>query len=151
MECFSGSFIMGFTWKSTMLKRSCISTLYICVYLNFGVVLDSCLSLLISCYVLTLQMTHYCGFVNGADIRTLNLASATWVLYSQAHNLISSGKACLGPATNNIIEYHAVIGLLTEASSRYVDHMVVYLDSWLVVSQLNHVYTIHNPILFLLF
>ena len=79
-------------------------------------------------------MNLYYSFVDGASRHTLNLASTSCVLYSQAHDLVSSGGAFLGPNTNNIIEYHAVIGLLTEASSCDINHMVIFLDSPLVVS-----------------
>ena len=58
------------------------------------------------------------GFVDGACHHTLNLALAAWVLYSPAHDLVISGAICIGPATNNIVEYQEVIGLLTEAASR---------------------------------
>ena len=95
----------------------------------FGVVLESYLSLLISCYVFTLKITHYYGFADETIHHTLNLASVSWVLYSQSHDLVSLGGIFLGPATNNIIKYHAVIWLLIEASSRDVNCMVVYLDS----------------------
>ena len=81
----------------------------------------------------------------------MNLSSAAWVLYSPAYNLASSGAACIGPATNNIAEYRAVIGLLTKASSKDVRNLVVLMDSQLVVCHLNHVYTIRNPMLLRLF
>ena len=96
-------------------------------------------------------MVDFYGFVNGAIHHTLNLASAGWILYSQDHGLVSSGGVCLGLATNNIVEYHVVIVLLTEAYSHGFNHMIVYLDSQLVVSRLNHVYAIHNPVLLHLF
>ena len=83
-------------------------------------------------------MTLYYGFVDGASRHTLNLASATWVLYSQFGDLVSLGEVFLGPATNNIVEYHAMIGLLNEASSHEISHLVVFLDYELMVSQLNH-------------
>ena len=57
------------------------------------------------------------GFADGACHHTLNLASATWVLYSPAEDLVSSGAVCIGPTTKNIAEYELVIGLLTEAAS----------------------------------
>ena len=57
------------------------------------------------------------GFPDGACRHTLNLASVAWVLYSPAEDLVSSGVVCIGPATNNIAEYEAVIGLLTEDAS----------------------------------
>ena len=91
------------------------------------------------------------GFANGACHHTLNLVSAAWVLYSLAEDLVSSGAVCIGPATNNIIEYEAVIGLLTEATSEDVRDLVVLMDSQLVVCHLNHVYTIRNPVLLCLF
>ena len=70
----------------------------------------------IPCFGHAEYMAFY-GFVDGACRHTLNLASATWVLYSPAEYLVSSGTVCLGPTTNNITEYEAVIGLLTEAAS----------------------------------
>jgi ribonuclease HI len=42
-------------------------------------------------------------------------------------------------------EYHAIIGLLTKASSLGISHLIINLDSQLVVCQLNQVYAIHNP------
>ena len=91
------------------------------------------------------------GFVDGAFHHTLNLASAAWVLYSPAYDLVSSGVVCIGPATNNIAKYQAVIGLITEAASQDVRNLVVLMDSQLVVCHLNHVYTIRNLMLLRLF
>ena len=91
------------------------------------------------------------SFADDACRHTLNLISAAWVLYSSAEDLVSSGDACIGPATNNITEYEVVIGLLTEAASQYVRNLVVLMYSQLVVFHLNHVYTIRNPVLLLLF
>ena len=54
---------------------------------------------------------------------------------------------CIGPSTNNITEYQAVIGLLTKAAYRYIRDLVVFMDSQLVVCHLNHVYTIKNHVL----
>ena len=68
----------------------------------------------------------------GAFHHTLNLASVAWVLYSPAEDLVSSGAVCLGSATNNIVEYQAVIGLLTKASSQDA-HDLMVLSSWFVI------------------
>ena len=62
-----------------------------------------------------------------------------------------SGVVCVDPSTNNITEYHAVIGLLTEFASQDISHLVVFMDSQLVVSHLNHMYSIQNPTLIHLF
>ena len=60
---------------------------------------------------------------------------------------MSLGGICLGLATNNIVEYHAVTGLLTKTIASDVIHIRVYLDSELVFHWLNQVYTISNPLL----
>ena len=101
-------------------------------------------------HVLVMQMAFY-GFTDGACHHTLNLASAAWVLCSPAYDLVSSGAVCIGPATNNIAKYRAVIGLLTEVASQHVHNLVVLMDSQLVVCHLNHVYTIRNSVLLRLF
>ena len=59
---------------------------------------------------------------------------------------MSLGGTCLGPSTNNLTEYHAVIGLLMKPLTNDVREIRVYLDSELVVHQLNQVYTIRNPL-----
>ena len=91
------------------------------------------------------------GFADGDFHHTLNLSLAAWVLYSPAEDLVSLGAVCIGPATNNIAEYRAVTGLLTEAASQDVHNLVVLMDSQLVVCHLNHDYTIRNPVLLHLF
>ena len=93
------------------------------------------------------HMTTSTVFVDGADRYTLKLASLTWVLYSPIGDLLSSGGVCLGPSTNNLVEYHAVIGLLTEALASNVREIRVYLDFELFFQQLNRVCTIRNPLL----
>jgi ribonuclease HI len=75
-----------------------------------------------------------------------NIALAAWVIY-QFDKVVSSGGICLGSVTNNMAEYHVVIGLLTQASSLGISRIIVYLDSQLVVYQLNCIYAIYNHIL----
>ena len=60
-------------------------------------------------------MTSFIGFADGAHRYTLNLASTTWVLYSPTSELVSSGGILLGPSTNNLAEYQAMIELLTKS------------------------------------
>ena len=91
------------------------------------------------------------GFIDGASRYTQNLASITCVIYSPTDELLSSGGIYLGHATNNIVEYHAIIGLLTKAISLNITQLIVNLDSQLVVFQLNRIYTICDPILFRLY
>jgi ribonuclease HI len=93
----------------------------------------------------------YYGFADGASRHTRNLASAAWVVYSPSGELIFSGARCLGSATNNVAEYQAAIGLMSEALSSGITHLIVHLDSQLVVSQLNGIYSIRDPSLLRLF
>ena len=92
-------------------------------------------------------MTSFTGFADGTNRYTLNLASSSWALYSPTSELVSSGGVLLGPSTNNLVEYQAVIGLLTESLANDVMEIRAYLDSELVVQQLKRVYTIRNPML----
>ena len=69
------------------------------------------------------------------------------VLCSPTGDLVSSEGTILGPATNNLAEYHTMIGLLIETPSSDVSQIRVYLDSELVVHHLNQVYIIWNPLL----
>ena len=87
-------------------------------------------------------MTTFNGFADGANRYTLNLASTAWVLYSPTSELVSSGGILLGPSTKNLVEYQAMIGFLMEALANDIREIRVYLDSKLVVQQLNRVYTI---------
>ena len=62
------------------------------------------------------------------------LASVAWVIDSPSGQLVSSGGACLGPATNNVVEYKTVIELLWDSLSRGITQLEGRLDSQLVVS-----------------
>ena len=72
--------------------------------------------LFIPCFGYVDWMDFY-SFADGACCHTLNVASLAWVLYSPAHDLVSSRAVCIGPATNNIADYQVVIGLMTQAPS----------------------------------
>ena len=97
-----------------------------CVVSWFSMVLSLVSKLFIPCFGYADRMDFY-SFIDGAFHHTLNLASVVWILYSSAHDLISLGAVCIGPATNNIIEYQEVIGLLTEAASWDIHDLVVFM------------------------
>jgi len=89
----------------------------------------------------------YLGFADGASRSMHNIASAAWVLFDPNHRLVESGGICLGPATNNIAEYSSIIELLDAACTLGVSRLVAYMDSQLVVFQLNRVYQVRDPFL----
>jgi ribonuclease HI len=89
----------------------------------------------------------YIGFANGASRSTQNLASTAWEIYNPTNERVSLRGVCLGCATNNISEYRVVIELLVDVISLGILHLVVRLDSQLVVLQLSNVYSIRSPTL----
>ena len=93
------------------------------------------------------SLLPYIGFADGASRSTQNLASAAWAIYTPTNELITLRGVCLGCATNNIADYSVIIELLIDAISLRIRHLVVRLDSQLVVLQLSNVYTIRSPTL----
>jgi ribonuclease HI len=91
---------------------------------------------------------YHIGYANGASPWTQNLASVAWALYTPSHEMLHSSVICLGSATNNQAEYTTVIGLLTDAHHHHIRHLSIFLDSQLVVLQLNNVYCVYDPCLF---
>ena len=63
---------------------------------------------------MTSESIVYTGFADQASRHTLNLASVAWVIYEPFGQLLSFGSTCLGPSTNNIVEYSAIIELLLD-------------------------------------
>jgi hypothetical protein len=95
-------------------------------------VLFRCLVLTFSylpCVVLGFQMLvsslPYLGFAYGTSHCTQNLSSVAWEIYAPTDELISLHGVCLGRATNNIVEYSAVIELLTGVVSLGICHLIV--------------------------
>ena len=97
------------------------------------------------------SLQTYIGFADGACRSTQNISFAAWVIYSPSNKLVSMHGVSLGQTTNNIVEYSAVIELLSESISFGIQSLIVRLDSELVVLQLNRVYAIRNPVLLQLF
>eukprot|EP00253_Pinus_taeda_P026715 PITA_26715 len=101
--------------------------------------------------LMSTPLQTYIGFTDGACHSTQNISSAAWVIYSPSDELVSMHGVSLGQTMNNIVEYSAVIELLSESISFGIQSLIVRLDSELVVLQLNRVYAIRNPVLLRLF
>ena len=95
-----------------------------------------------------LPPSYHIGYTGDASRWTQNLASAAWALYTPSHEMLHFSGICLGPATNNQAEYTAGIGLLADAQHHHIHHLSIFLDSQLVVLQLNNVYCVRDPCLF---
>ena len=68
-------------------------------------------------WLFQMSSMRFIGFGDGASRHTCNLASVAWVIYSPSGQLVSSGGACLGLASNNVAECRVVIELLWDALS----------------------------------
>ena len=100
---------------------------------------------------MSMFLQTYIGFANGACHSTQNISSTAWVIYSPTDELVSIHGVSLGQTMNNIVEYSAIIELLSEAISFGIWSLIIRLDSELIVLQLNRVYAIRNPVLLRLF
>ena len=65
-----------------------------------------------------------------------------------SHELIYIDGICVGIETNNQEEYYGVNDLLTTALQMGIYHLDIFLDSQLLVSQLNNYYRVHALFLF---
>ena len=88
------------------------------------------------------------GFADGVSRWFLNLASTAWVIYSLSHEFIHIDGIFVGVATNNQDEYDGVTSLLATSLQLGIHHIDVFLDSQLLVSQLNNYYWVRDPFLF---
>ena len=92
-----------------------------------------------------MSITPYVSFADGASRSTRNLSLAAWVIYNPAGELANLQGVCLGPATNNVTEYSVVLEFLNKVVNLSICALFVYLDSQLVVLQLNSHYLVRNP------
>jgi ribonuclease HI len=124
---------------------------YFCVLFCYLVSTLDCLP----CIVLGFQMSKsslpYFCFTDGTSHSTQNLASTAWEIYAPTNKLISLHGVCLDRATNNIIEYSAVIKLLIDSISLGIRCLVIRLDSQLVVLYISNVYVIQSTTFLLVY
>jgi ribonuclease HI len=66
-------------------------------------------------------------------------------IYDEERNLLQDHKECIGEATNNTAEYKALIKALELATAHCRREINCFLDSELVVRQLNGSYRIKAP------
>jgi ribonuclease HI len=94
-----------------------------------------------------MESSVYLGFAYKVSHHTWNLDFFAWVVNLTEVLLVSSGGICLGPYTNNVIEYSVVIELLRDAILHGIFSLEVLLDSQLVACQLNDNYYVSDPTL----
>lgn len=86
-------------------------------------------------------------FTDGACRGNPGKGGAGAVLVGENGEMVSTAKRFLGHCTNNIAEYQALILGLEEALVRGTTTISIYLDSELIVRQIQGVYRVKNPTL----
>eukprot|EP00253_Pinus_taeda_P016333 PITA_16333 len=79
--------------------------------------------------VVQMSVTPHISFTDGAFRSTRNLSSTMWAIYNPHGELIDLQGIFLGRTTNNIVEYSAVIKLLSKSIALNILELVVNLDS----------------------
>ncbi len=90
--------------------------------------------------------TTYTVYTDGGSRGNPGPSASAYVLYDQKNNVVETGGEYIGITTNNQAEYTAVL-LALKAATRHADRgdsLHFYIDSLLVVNQLNGVYKIKN-------
>lgn len=78
-------------------------------------------------------------------------AAIAFVALSDSGKIVKTASRFIGINTNNQSEYEALIMALKFAASLKISEVICYLDSELVVKQLNGEYSVKNHILQLLY
>lgn len=81
-------------------------------------------------------------YTDGGSRNNPGPAATGFVLRSEEGEILKKGGRFLGVATNNEAEYQALLGGLEIAKEFSPDHLDCFLDSSLVVNQLNGVFKI---------
>jgi len=89
-------------------------------------------------------MTKLLSFSDGGARGNPGPAGIGAILYDENKKVIAEVSEYLGVATNNQAEYKAIIAALKKARNLGTLELDCYLDSELVVKQLNHEYKVKN-------
>lgn len=84
-------------------------------------------------------------FTDGACRGNPGRGGAGAVLVGRDGEVIKTAKKFLGHCTNNVAEYQALILGLEEALQQGVAVLSIYLDSELLVRQIQGIYRVKNP------
>lgn len=88
---------------------------------------------------------------DGGARRNPGPAAIGIVICDENREIIDRYKECIGEATNNVAEYKALIKALQLAAKHTRGEVHVFMDSELVIKQMNEVYRIKAPHLLKLF
>lgn len=83
-------------------------------------------------------------FTDGGSRGNPGPAATGYFLFDRKDKLVNFGGEYIGSTTNNIAEYLALLRGIKLAKKHEVDSLTCYLDSELVVKQLNGEYKVKN-------
>jgi ribonuclease HI len=89
--------------------------------------------------------TGFRVFTDGASRGNPGRAAVAFIILSDHDTIEMKGSKVIGVRTNNQAEYEAVIFALEAAKQLQIGKLTCYLDSLLVVNQLNGEYKVLNP------
>jgi ribonuclease HI len=89
-------------------------------------------------------MKHLKLFTDGASRGNPGESAASYFLFDKEETLIDFGGILLGLNTNNVAEYTGLIMGLKAARKHMIQNITCYLDSELIVKQLNGIYKVND-------
>jgi ribonuclease HI len=93
-------------------------------------------------------MTNYTIFTDGGSRGNPGPAAIGYIIYDPNKDFIAEGAEYIGIATNNQAEYQAIVaGLMKIKELDTAGSVTCYLDSELVVRQVNGIYKMKNQAL----
>ena len=67
------------------------------------------------------------------------------VIFDDNKNKLEAHKECIGNATNNVAEYRALLKALQLAAKHTRKEVHIFMDSELIINQMNGIYKIKSP------
>ena len=74
-----------------------------------------------------------------------------WAIFDPSGELVSFRRVYIGRSTNNIVEYSALIELLSNVITHDIGRLIMRQDSQLVILQLTGIYSVPNPAIYRMF
>lgn len=88
---------------------------------------------------------HATMYSDGGSRGNPGPAAFGWVLYDKNGEETARGGEAIGDATNNVAEYRGVVAGVRAAAAAGVTHLLVRLDSDLIVKQMRGEYKVKHP------
>ena len=97
------------------------------------------------------SLEPFIGYTDGVIRSTQNLSSTAWAIFALNDELVIFQGISIARSTNNIVEYSALIKILSDAISFGINRIIISLDSKKFVLQLTSIYNVRNTTLHCMF